>query len=149
MRCTVPVPMPSDLATRKLMASRSQQSRYLSVAGRDRDQTRHPPFAERALRNIWPRSCGSLGLNVGGADHFAPLLGLICDELGEVGGRARQRRTTHIGKPRLEGGVGKRGVDLLVERADDLSGCASRHADTVPSACLVTWYEIVHGGDFG
>src|SRR5215472_5586481 len=26
--------------------------RYLSVAGRDRDQTRHTPFAERALRNI-------------------------------------------------------------------------------------------------
>ena len=27
---------------------------------------------------------------------------------------------------------------FLVELADDLSGCARRHADTVPSACLVT-----------
>jgi hypothetical protein len=105
-----------------------------------------PRFRGTVLRNVY---VGSLRLDAGGLDHFGPFLSFVGDELAKVGGRARQGRTTHIGKARLERGVVKRAVDLLVELADDLSGCAGRHAETVPSACLVTWYEIVHGGHFG
>src|SRR5262245_54398196 len=35
---------------------------------------------------------GSLRLDVGRPDHLGPLLGLVGDELAEVGGRARKRR---------------------------------------------------------
>src|SRR5262245_14176375 len=121
--------------------------RRLITACRMSAMSRH--FRRTGHYGISDSGSASLRLDVGSPDHFGPLLGFVGDQPAKVGGRARQRRTTHIGKPRLERGVGKRGVDLLVERADDLSGCASRHADTVPSACLVTWYEIVHGGDFG
>jgi hypothetical protein len=62
----------------------------------------------------------SLRLDIGGPDHLAPLLGFLRDQLPEVGGRARQRRTPHVGKARLERGLAKRGVDLLVELVDDL-----------------------------
>src|SRR5262245_65566257 len=95
------------------------------------------------------RRDASLRLDVRRPDHLAPLLGFVGDEFAEVGGRARQRRTTYIAKARLELGIGERGVDLLVEFADDLSGRAPRHADAVPVACLVTRYELAHRGDVG
>jgi hypothetical protein len=52
-------------------------------------------------------------------DHLAPFLSFVRDELSEVGGRARQQRAAQIGKPRLDLGIGKPGVDLLVELVDD------------------------------
>src|SRR5262249_53581725 len=48
----------------------------------------------------------SVRLDAAEHDHLGPLLGSVDDQLFKVGGRARQRRTTHSG-------VGKRGVDLL------------------------------------
>src|SRR5262249_55950820 len=84
----------------------SKYNRYLITSS--------PLFAERALRNIWPRSCGSLGFNVGGADHFAPLLGLICDELAEVGGRTDERRAAQICEPRLDRGIGEARIDFRI-----------------------------------
>src|SRR5215470_6520337 len=96
-------------------------------------------FAERALWNIWPRSCGSLGLNVGGTDHFAPLLGLICDELGEVGGRHRHRHAANVGEPCLNLGIGEARIELSVELIDDLGRRALRCADAVPGARLIAW----------
>src|SRR5262245_66224208 len=56
-----------------------------------------------------------LRLDVGRSDHLAPLLDLFGDELGEVGGRARKRSATQIGKPRLRFGVGEGRVELLIE----------------------------------
>jgi hypothetical protein len=38
--------------------------------------------------------------NVRELDHLAPFFGFVCDELSEVGGRARQQRAAQIGKPR-------------------------------------------------
>jgi len=43
---------------------------------------------------------------VRGPDHLAPLLGLIRDELSELGGRAGQRDAAKVGKPRLQLGIG-------------------------------------------
>src|SRR5262249_60863233 len=45
--------------------------RQLSVAGRDRDQTGHPAFAERALRNIWPDRVRHSGLMLAARITFA------------------------------------------------------------------------------
>jgi hypothetical protein len=63
----------------------------------------------------------SLRLDVGRADHLAPLLGFLGNELPEVGGRARKRGATQIGKARLDLGIDKGRVDLLIEFVDDLN----------------------------
>ena len=72
-----------------------------------------------------PRVPGSVRLDVGRPDHLGPLLGFVDDELAEVGGRAREHRTTRVGKPRLHLGIGEAGIDLLVELVDDLGGRVS------------------------
>ena len=63
-----------------------------------------------------------LHFDVGSQDHLRPLLGLLGDELAEVGGRAWKHRCAHVGEPRLDLRVGESRVDLLVEFVDDLGG---------------------------
>ena len=65
---------------------------------------------------------GLVRLGAGELDHLAPLLGLIGDELAEVGGRARKHRAAHVGDPRLDLGIGEARIDLLVELVDDFGG---------------------------
>src|SRR5262249_28800577 len=55
-------------------------------------------FAERALRNVWPGSRGSLRLDFGRPDHLG--LGFLGAQLAEVAGRARKPRAAEVGKPR-------------------------------------------------
>jgi hypothetical protein len=44
-----------------------------------------PPFAERALRNIWPLAdLASLHLDVSRLDHFGPFFGVFNDDLSEI-----------------------------------------------------------------
>src|SRR5262249_12888406 len=62
---------------------------------------------------LWVRR--SLRLDVGAAEHVGPLLGISCDELAEVGRRARQHRAAQVGNARLHLGIGERHIDLLVE----------------------------------
>src|SRR5215510_14991506 len=106
MRCTVPVPIPSDSATFKIptpFAScfRTFRSVALSIFGRPsftpwaRARLGLARFAERALRNIG-RSRRSLRLDVEGPNNFAPLLGFVGDELTEVAVRPPERRATQI-----------------------------------------------------
>src|SRR5207249_3550908 len=45
--------------------------------------------------------------------HLGPLLGFIGDELAEVGRRAREHRSTQVGKPRLHFRVTDGSVDTL------------------------------------
>src|SRR5712692_1017788 len=80
---------------------------------------------------------GSLRFDVGRPDHLAPLLGFLGNELPEVGGRARKRGATQIGKARLDLGIDKGRVDLLIELVDDLNGRVLRHADAPPPARLI------------
>ena len=61
----------------------------------------------------------SLGLDVGRADHFAPLLSFLRNDFGEVGRRAGKRRAAHPGKTCLQLGIGKAGVNDCVELLDD------------------------------
>ena len=72
-------------------------------------------------------------------------LSLVGDKPSEVGWRTRKCRAALVGKPRLELGIGERGVDLLVEPVDDLGGRVLRRTDATPEARLVVRHEIAHG----
>src|SRR5262244_1826391 len=102
-------------------------------------------FAERALWNIDSGSA-SVHFDVEGADHLAPLLGFVSDELCEVGGRARQR-LTEVSQTDLHLGVGEGRVDLLVELLDDLGWRVPGNADAIPRCRLVARHEFSHSGD--
>src|SRR5262249_36108398 len=56
-----------------------------------------------------------VGFNIGRPYHFAPLLGLVGDELAEVAGRAWKHSATKVGKSGLDLAIGEAGVDLSVE----------------------------------
>src|SRR5262245_43119071 len=88
---------------------------------------------------------GSVRLDARELDHLRPLLGFVGDQLSKVGGRARQRRTTHVGKARLHLGIGKGCVDLVVELVNDLGGGALGRADAVPSTDLVALDKLAYG----
>src|SRR5262252_2666159 len=60
-----------------------------------------------------------LRLDAGKLDHLCPLLGLLGDELAEVGGRAGHHGAAQVGKPRLHLGIAESRVDLPVEPVDD------------------------------
>src|SRR6516165_5883331 len=47
-------------------------------------------------------------------DHLCPLLGFVSDEFAEVGGRHRHWHAAQLGEPRLEFGICKARVDLLL-----------------------------------
>jgi hypothetical protein len=75
---------------------------------------------------------GLLCLDVGRPNNFSPLVGFFGDEFAELGGRTR-KRWVHVGKPRLDLRVGKRGVDLSVKLANDLSRRVLRSAEAEPA----------------
>jgi hypothetical protein len=51
-----------------------------------------PAVRRTGVTEYWIGTAASVGLDVGRADHLAPLLGFLGDQLAEVGGRARKRR---------------------------------------------------------
>src|SRR5262249_9749798 len=89
-----------------IATERSAAKNYSSARPNSRD------FAERDLWNIDSGSA-SVHLDVEGADHLAPLLDFVSDELCEVAGRARQR-LAEVSQTDLHLGVGEGRVDLLV-----------------------------------
>jgi hypothetical protein len=64
-----------------------------------------------------------------------------------VGGRAKKRRATQFGKPRLDLGISEDGVDLLVELVNDLSLRVLGRADALPAARFLARYKLSQGGD--
>src|SRR5262245_20712263 len=88
------------------------------------------------------KSAGSICLDACEVHHLAPLLGFVGDELAKVGGREREHVATQVGKARLDLGIGKTSVDLLVELLDDLGRRGLRCADAVPGARLVSRHEL-------
>ena len=80
-----------------------------------------PRFAERSVWNIDSGSA-SLRLDVEGPNDVAPLVDNFGDELAEISGAHRHRHATEIGEPRLDLGIGKSSIDLLVELVDDFGG---------------------------
>src|SRR5262249_31344379 len=86
-------------------------------------------LVQRALWNA-QRSEGPalFSFNVCRANDLAPLIDTFGDKLAEISGAHRHRHATEIGKPRLDLGIGKSSIDLLVEFVDDLRGRVPRRA---------------------
>src|SRR5262249_18418423 len=80
----------------------------------------HLTFADTDVTEYWAAVDGSLRLDAGELHHFGPLLGFAGEETAEVGGRAGQHRSTHVGQSRLRLGVGEDCINLHVEPPDDL-----------------------------
>src|SRR5262249_22647567 len=107
---------------------------------------RREGFAERDLWNMdW--AAASVRLDVEGLDHLAPLLGLIGDELAEVGGRTRKHRAAEVSEMGLHLRVVESRVNFLVELVNNLRRCVLGRADAIPLARLVARHELTHGRD--
>src|SRR5262249_61250087 len=75
------------------------------------------------VTEYWRSGIPLVDFDIGRPDHLGPLLGFICDEFAEVGGRADERCASEVSQPSLDLGIGEARVDLLVEPVDDFGGC--------------------------
>src|SRR5262245_41029172 len=87
----------------------------------------------------------SLRFDVGSPDHLGPLLGIVGDELAEVGRRTLKDRYAQGGKLRLDLGISEGRIDFLVELVDDLGRRLLGNADTMPAAGLVVRHKFTQG----
>ena len=71
-------------------------------------------LAALAGRRVQLAITGSFRLDTGELDHLAPLLGLVGDELAEIGGRAGEHRAGQFGKPCLYLRIGKAALISLL-----------------------------------
>src|SRR6516162_9583139 len=88
-------------------------------------------------------------LDVGRADHFAPLFGFLLKPPRVIRGRAAGDAAAQVGKPQLQFGVRQRGVNLLVQFVDDLRGRVFGRADTYPCSRIVPGTNSLNGGTSG
>src|SRR5262245_49111717 len=89
----------------------------------------------------------SLGLCAGELDYSAPLLGIVSDELAEVGGRAGKYHAPKVGRPRFQLGISEPRIDLAIELINDLGRRVFGRTEANPLARLETWHEIANGRD--
>src|SRR5262245_40324553 len=93
----------------------------------------------------WNPDRASVGLSARELDDLSPFLGLVGNELAEVGRRAWKGAGAQIGKPRHEFGFCEYCVDLLVEFVDDLGRRVPGRANAMKGARLVAGHEVGHG----
>src|SRR3954462_2427010 len=101
-----------------------------------------PPPTTTTLFNAVIPSCGSIRLSAREFHDLLPFFGFRGDERTEFRGRACQCRATEVGKLSLYLGIGKAGVDLTVERLDDIGGRVARRPDAIPLTGLEPGHEI-------
>src|SRR5262249_17439798 len=106
-----------------------------------------PEFAERTLRNIRLCEAGSLRLDAGQLDHLAPLLGVVGDELTELGRRARKHRAAEVDKACFQPGIGGARIDPDVELVNESGWRVFRRMHADPLAPLEARHEIANGRD--
>src|SRR5262249_48790153 len=90
---------------------------------------------------------GSPGLCAGELDYFAPLLGIVSDDLAEIRDRAGKYHAPKVGKPRLQLGISEPRIDLAIELINDLGRRVFGRTEANPLARLETRHEIAHSGD--
>src|SRR5215510_12757101 len=102
-------------------------------------------------RNLWNigRDRASLRFDARKLYYLAPLLGLVGDQLSDVGRRAWKHRAAEVGEPCLSNGVGQDRVDPLVERIDNLDGCVLRSADPKHRTSLEAWHGFADSRHVG
>src|SRR5262245_33871254 len=81
----------------------------------------------------------SLRLDASELDHLSPLLGFLCDELGEVSRRAGKYFATEFAHPCLHRRISECRVDLPVKSFDDLGRGALGDANAKPAGTLNAW----------
>src|SRR5262245_6332368 len=86
-----------------------------------------------------------LGLDMGGADNFAPLVGFVGDKSCEIIRRAAYHTATQISEARSQTGVCEGRVNLSIELADDLDGSALGRAESDPVTRLEARHKFAHG----
>src|SRR5262249_26756113 len=91
------------------------------------------------------RRRASIRLSARELHYLAPLLGLVHEELVEVGGAAGKQRGAELGEALLRDRIGEDRVGRLVELLDDVGGRALRHAEAVPRARLVAGQKLRDG----
>src|SRR5262245_51359226 len=106
-----------------------------------------PVIVIRVSQFIKRPAVRSIRLDVCKLDHLAPLLGLVRNELAEIGRRARHHGAAEASKLRLDLAIGEAGVDLSVEHVDDAGGGSFRGAKAKPSVRFVAWQEITNCRD--
>src|SRR5262249_50307684 len=102
-------------------------------------------FAERNVMEYWPSSLGSLCLDIGSPDHLAPLLGVVGDQLTELGRRARKHRAAEVDKACFQPGIGEARIDLDVELVNETGWRVFRRMHADPLAPLEARHEIANG----
>src|SRR5262245_25649910 len=104
-------------------------------------QCRDSGLVQRTLWNVRPRPT-LLRLDVGRADHLAPLLSFVGNELAKVGWRVCEHVATQIRKPRLPLGIGLGRVDLRLVSVDGPGGRSLRCAYAEPDTRLVAGQDL-------
>src|SRR5260370_27705840 len=122
--------------------SKSPARRSPRRRGRVASAARRKGFVERNDMEYVAGTCRSLRLDVGGADHLAPLLGVVRNELAELGGRGCIGLQAQIGEPHLELRAGKRLIHELIEDRDDLWGRPRRRPDPLPTPPPITRHKF-------
>jgi hypothetical protein len=107
------------------------------VAANDPKRTLGGPKSRVGKYGISTARIRLVRLDVGRPDHLAPLLGILGDELAEVGGRARKHGSAQVSKPRLHRGISEPRIDFPVERIDDFRRSVLGCTKAEPPARLV------------
>src|SRR5262249_8172132 len=117
----------------------------LSISAHDPNRTsERSAFDDREIIERAPRL---LRLDVCRADHLAPLLSFVGNELAEVGRRPWKHCAANVSNPRFHTRVGVDRFYLLVELLDDFYGSVLGRAETIHKKCLVAGYEFSHRRD--
>src|SRR6516165_8204366 len=122
---------------RDLIETFVERSRWLCRAARETfssDEFRPVTtvLASTSVTEYWAAAGGSLRLDVCRPDHLAPKLGFRGDELSELDRAHRHRHMPYLSHPRLDLGFDEAGVDLTIERLDDLGRRTTRRDNTNP-----------------
>src|SRR5262249_33974701 len=88
----------------------------------------------------------SVWLDVGRPNYLAPLFRFFGHELPELYRCHGDWHHAAFGKSSLDPGIGKAGVDFLIEHGNDLGRGVWRRTEAVPPASRVARHELAHGG---
>src|SRR6516165_10481068 len=106
-------------------------------------------FAERKAMEDPAMSADHSGLMLANFTTLAHFSMSSAMNLPNSGGRSCKRRVAKVCNPRLHRGIGKNGIDLLVEFLDDIGRCIHWRADTQPRARVVPRQKIAQRWDVG
>ena len=88
---------------------------------------------------------GSLRLEVGSANNFAPFFGFVDNELFEFGKRRWHRLGAELGEFSLRVRIGDAVIDRFAQRLDDRIRRPLRRAEAEPADAVIAGHELGNG----